>query len=83
MTNQNERLWRMNEILAMIPTHEIDREDFISKMMVRWGLSRRILTEYLKALKSNDMIRGWDKIWKPNNLNKLEENYDRSTTPKN
>ena len=47
MTNQTERLWRIQESKRL-------KLDSIIKLMSHWGLSRRTAREYLEVLKEID-----------------------------
>ena len=50
MTNQEERSFRITEILKAIPNLETEKEKFVAKQMIKWGFSRRTTLEYLNCL---------------------------------
>ena len=50
MTNQEERSFRIQEILKATPNIETEKEKFVAKQMIKWGFARRTVLEYLNCL---------------------------------
>lgn len=59
MTNQEERRFRLNEILKAVPK-DISKEKFLAQQMFKWGFARRTILEYVNTLIKAEYIKEVD-----------------------
>lgn len=65
VTNSQERKWRIMECLKKISKVETPKKNVIGKIMIDWGVSKRVAVEYLDSLVAGDFVReGAGKIWR-------------------
>ena len=74
MSLQDNRKWKIRELLNIIKTtldlrEEILEEKLIAETCIKWGCARRTVQEYLKNLEgSNAIIRQNNRIWTQKHL---------------
>jgi len=65
MTNQEERQFRMTELMKEIPNLETKKEKFVAKQMIKWGFARRTVLEYLNCLIAAGLVKEEEgEIWR-------------------
>lgn len=65
MTNNEDRIFRLNEILHLVPKKKILKNKFIAQQMFKWGFARRTMLEYVNTLISAEYIKEEDdNIWR-------------------